>query len=122
MTFEAAIKQAEGYADLNMWQEAWKILVDLSEEDSNRPEPLRVGIKVAAMVGFPHVAHEIAQTLRHGDDEDRYQAACWYQALAASEAEQGRTELARELLSEALAIRPQHREVFQLEPRIAGLY
>ncbi|WP_035610929.1 hypothetical protein [Haloferula sp. BvORR071] len=122
MSWEEDLKRVEGFADLGMWQEAWEVLENLSEEDSNRREFMRAGIKVAAMAGHGEVAHAIAQDLRNGDDPDRYQAACWYQALAAEQVKHGQIEVAKQLLQEALLIRPEQREMFPEEPMLNGLY
>jgi hypothetical protein len=104
-----SLEEAEGYALLEMFDDAWAAVEDLSREERVGRRAMRVRIRCAVWHQNYELAEVLANVLRHGEEIDRILAACTFQTLAARFSERGQTKRAGELIDAAIETSPEQR-------------
>ncbi|MCH7225033.1 hypothetical protein [Haloferula sp. A504] len=94
--------EAEGLADLGLWQDAWDALESLPAEDRAEPAALRVRMRCCPGVGAWEIGEHLARVLRDGGEEDREVAARFYHQLAVFHARVGNREAAEGAIKSAV--------------------
>jgi hypothetical protein len=70
------ITEAEGFADLGMWEDAWEALDDAPGHERATPSALRVRLRCCAPLGAWGIGEEVAHLMGHSDKpEDLKMAA-----------------------------------------------
>ncbi|MCH7226766.1 hypothetical protein [Haloferula sp. A504] len=88
------LSEAEGLADLGLWQDAWEALEAFPAEERATPAALRVRLRCCPGVGAWEIGEHLAATLREGKEADRETAAGFYHALAVFHAKAGNRDAA----------------------------
>ena len=76
------ITEAEGLAELELWQDAWDALEDLSAPDRVTPGALRVRLACCPPLAAWDIGRHVAAILREGEEPDRKAAAKFFHAVA----------------------------------------
>lgn len=111
------LREAQGFMTLELWDDAWAALDQLPEGTVATPEMVRIRMRAAAGMERWDFVEELASILRHGNEEDRMEAACAYQSLAAEHYRRGRLEEARAMISAAVETRPEQSILIRTDPR-----
>lgn len=78
----ASVTEAEGLAELGLWQEAWDALEALPAEERATPAALRVRLACCPNLGGWEIGRHVADLLKDGHEDDRRAASRFYHALA----------------------------------------
>ena len=112
------LSEARGYMDLEMWEEAWLALDAVPAGTVATAEMVRIRLRAAAGMERWDFVEELASILKEGNEEDRMEAACAYQSLAAEHYCQGRVDKAREMVRVSIEIRPEQLLAILADPRL----
>lgn len=113
--------EAQGYLDLEMFEEAVLALNQLHPDLVASPTGLRIMVRAAAGLEKWDMAHDVAKLLQEGNLDDRIEAGCCFHSMAAHHFQHGRDAEARALIEQAIAVNPEQREHILNDPRLAGL-
>jgi uncharacterized protein HemY len=116
------LSQIQGLVDLGMFPDALTALAALPDDLQQAPMALRLRLRTLAALGKWEAAGAIADTLRHGNDLDREEAASCYQSLAAEHFNHGRLDQARNLLRRAIGTQPERRQMILEDRRFTGKF
>jgi len=103
------LSEAQGFADLGMWQDAWEAIEALPGSDRATPGVLRLRLRCCAHLDGWGTGSKIAKILEGGAEADRESAARFYLALAAREVTRGGIPLAKDAVCRAVTAWPQIR-------------
>ncbi|MCW1915988.1 hypothetical protein OJ996_20540 [Luteolibacter sp. GHJ8] len=115
------IKQAEGLAELGLWEEAWETLDELSALDRIMPPALRIRLDCCPHMNAWLEGMEIAKLLRDGTAENRLAAAHFYLELARLYIENEEWEGARRAVQDCVMALPEGHEELLKDPAIAKM-
>lgn len=74
----ATVTEAEGLAELGLWQDAWDALEALPAEDRSTPAVSRVRLACCPPLDAWELGKQLADLLREGDKDDRRSATTFY--------------------------------------------
>ncbi|MEK7949846.1 hypothetical protein [Luteolibacter soli] len=77
-----SVTEAEGLAELGLWQDAWDVLEAIPAAERSAPAVLRVRLACCPPLGAWTLGTHVADLLRDGCEEDRQSAAEFYHAIA----------------------------------------
>jgi hypothetical protein len=115
------VREAEGMADLGMWEDAWEALEALPPEERGEMNAQRVRIRCCPERGAWQVGWHVALVLSSGGRDDREAAALFLYRLAKKRLDDYDREGAMEAVRLAVEICPDYRVTFLGDPVIAGL-
>ncbi|MDB6077634.1 MAG: hypothetical protein JWO82_1381 [Akkermansiaceae bacterium] len=72
------LEAAEGYAELELWREAWQTLDRMDPIEKGQPEALRLRLRCCGPLGAWTIGEHVANILRDGDKDDRQAAARFF--------------------------------------------
>jgi tetratricopeptide (TPR) repeat protein len=113
--------EAQGYLELEMFEEAILALNRLHPDLVASPAGLRIVIRAAAGLEKWDMAYDVAKLLREGNRDDRIEAGCCFHSIAAHHFQHGRDAEARAMIEQAIAANPDQRTHIMDDPRLAGL-
>ena len=102
---KASISRAADLLELGMYREAMAVVESLPDDLRSVSAARRIFVRAATGLGRWREALEGAKTLLDGNEADRAEAACAFQALAAEACNRGREEDAHRLLRAAIRTR-----------------
>ena len=114
------ISEAEGFADLGLWQEAWEALEELSADQRATPAALRVRLCCCPARGAWEIGENVAGLLRDGDRLDKACVAGFYHANARRLLEAGNRQGAADSIKAAVDTFPDCREAILLDSILVG--
>lgn len=114
--------EAEGLADLGMWQEAWEALEAIPAEERAVPRSLRVRLRCCPALGAWEIGKHVAGVLRDGDPADRATAANFYHQQAVLLAKQQQSNGAKEAVAAAVQTWPDCRITVLDDPALSDLF
>jgi len=116
-----SVTEAEGLAELGLWQDAWDALEALPAEDRSTPAVLRVRLACCPPLGGWELGKQIADLLREGDDDDRRSAATFFHALAVKWAGEDDRYAAKEAMKAASRAWPKLRLTLLDDPDLSNM-
>jgi len=117
----ASVTEAEGLAELGLWQDAWEVLEDLPAHEGSAPAALRVKLACCLPLNAWETGRHIADLLREGDEADRRNAATFFHALAVRWLAEGDRYAAGEAVKAALSTWPKQRLKMLEDPEVSDL-
>ncbi len=120
VTSHVTIEEAEGLAELQMWEDAWAAMEDLSPDERATPAALRVRLQCCPGMGAWDIGEHVAGLLRDGDDLDRRMAAFFYHADARRLIEAGDRIAAAASIKAAVEMWPDSRKAIMLDPLLVA--
>jgi hypothetical protein len=117
----ATVTEAEGLAELGLWQDAWDALEALSGDAWKTSEAWRVRLRCCPHLGAWNAGTEIADLLKEGHDPDRETAARFYHALALRWLGEGDRYAAGLAIKAAAKAFPYHRLAMLDDPQLSDL-
>lgn len=103
----SSVIEAEGFADLGLWHDAWEAIEELPPGDRPARQALLVWPRCCPPLGAWEIGASIAGLLQDGGDDDRQHAAQFLHSLAVHQVSEGKPILARESIARAIACWPQ---------------
>lgn len=113
--------EAEGYLELDLFEEAWFAIDELAEDARASAPALRIRMRAAAGLERWDMVEILAKSLQYGEAMHREEAAHAFHALAREYLARGDREKAREMIKAAVAIWPDQRLQILDDPRLKGL-
>lgn len=113
------ITEAEGLAELGLWEDAWFALDALSTAERETPAALRVRLACCPPMGGWEIGRHIVELLRDGGEAERIVAAGFYLALARKWFSEGDPYAAKQAVAAAVETWPDHRRVLLEDPELA---
>lgn len=95
------VTEAEGLAELGLWEDAWDALEALPPDERSAPAVLRVRLACCPPLNGWELGKHIADLLREGAEEDRKSAAAFFHALAIKWVGEGDRYAAKEAMKAA---------------------
>lgn len=114
--------EAEGFADLGLWNEAWEALEALPADERSAPAALRVRLRCCPGVGAWEIGEHVAGLLRDGSDSDKEVAGRFYHSLAAYHIRSKRVEAAKVAVRDASKVWPDLRESILNDSDLDGIW
>lgn len=111
--------EAEGFADLEMWEDAWDALEELPAAERALPAALRVRLRCCPALGAWEIGRHVAGVLRDGAEPDRQAAARFFHAVALKWLAEGDQYAAGEAIKEAVKTWPEHRLALLDDPKLS---
>jgi len=105
----ATVTEAEGLAELELWQDAWDALEELPVLDRATPGALRVRLACCPALAAWDIGRQVAAILRVGEEPDRKAAARFFHAVALKWLSEGDRYAAGEAIKEAVKTWPDYR-------------
>lgn len=103
------ITQAEGFAELGLWEDAWQAVEELPAEVRATPQSLRVRLRCCPALEAWEIGNHVANLLRDSDGLDRECAARFFHELAKDHVRNERVEQVREAVAAAVDCWPEIR-------------
>ena len=75
------LENAEGYAKLGLWQDAWEAIEELPDDVRAGIDAMRLRLRCCAPLGAWDLGAELAYLLAEGNPPDRKAAAAFWLAL-----------------------------------------
>ncbi|MBB5350221.1 lipopolysaccharide biosynthesis regulator YciM [Haloferula luteola] len=101
IAIRAMTEEAEGYAMLGMWHDAWEAIQSLPVEQRSSPEALRIRLRCSQGSQAWKMGVSVAEALEKGSERDREAVARFYSARAHSEVAADRMASARKSIKMA---------------------
>lgn len=120
LSVASSITEAEGLAELGLWQDAWEALEELQTPDRALPHALRVRLACCPSLGAWEVGRHIADLLRDGSEADRQAAAQYFHAVDLKWLAEGYCYAAGQAIKEAVKTWRDHRLAVLDDPRFAA--
>jgi hypothetical protein len=111
--------EAEGLADLELWEDAWQALEELPPEERTAPEVSRLRLRCAMGLERWNAVQELAGHLAKGSDDDRREAAGAFRVLAAVATRSRQIEAAKVLVRCAVEAWPDIRLAILDDPELS---
>lgn len=118
----ATVTEAEGLAELGLWEDAWEALEALPAPDRATPQTLRVRLACCPPLGAWEIGRHVADLLRDGTEADRQAAARYFHAVALKWLAEGDRYAAGQAIKEAVKTWPDHRLAVLDDPRLAEVF
>ena len=115
------VTEAEGLAELGLWQDAWDVLESLPARERSAPASLRVRLACCPPLGAWEMGKHISDVLRDGVEDDRRSAAGFFHALAIKWLAEGDRYAAGEAMKAASATWPEVRLTLLDDPMLSEL-
>lgn len=96
------IAEAEGFAELGLWEDAWQVLEELPAELRTCPAALRVRLRCCPALEAWEIGNHVAILLRDGVALDRKYAARFFHEVAKAHVRHGRIDEARDAVAAAV--------------------
>lgn len=101
--------EAEGYLDLNLFEDAWHAIDELPEDARASAPAIRIRMRAAAGLERRDMVEILATNLQYGEACHREEAANAFHALAREHLSRGNLDKAREMVRAAVTIWPDQR-------------
>lgn len=101
--------EAEGFAELGLWKDAWLALEELPADLRASPAALRVRLLCCPALEAWEIGNHVANLLRDGDNLDREAAARFLHEVAKDHVHHGRIEPARDAVAAGVNCWPEIR-------------
>jgi hypothetical protein len=108
--------EAEGYADLGMWIDAWNALRALPENEPFTPLARRIALRCAGPLKQWETGDLLAHELSEGCPEDRIAVATFRHFQAQMYVRVGNNLAASDAIEDALKVWPDYREFLAQHP------
>ncbi|MCW1917044.1 hypothetical protein OJ996_25870 [Luteolibacter sp. GHJ8] len=115
------LKEAEGFAELGLWQDAWDTIDKLPADERMKPAALRLRLVICPYLEAWGPGAAVAKLLCGGDETDRKTAGCYYRDLAKLYIAHGEIDSARVALRDCVEAWPEVRPELLDDPVIARL-
>ena len=113
------LTEAQGLADLELWEDVWEALEELPPEERTAPSVIRLRLDCAIGLERWDTARELATNLAKGADEDRRAAADAFRTLALVANKRRMIEAAKVLVRSAVEAWPGIRLAIRDDPELA---
>jgi lipopolysaccharide biosynthesis regulator YciM len=117
----ATVDQAEGFAELGLFQDAWDALEALPAEGRGLPAALRVRLACCPTLKAWNAGIHIADFLKDGNEPDRKAAAKFFLELALKWVGEGDAYAAREAIKAAAKSWPDCRATILDDPILSEM-
>lgn len=113
------LDEAQGLAELELWDDAWQALDELPPEDQLDPRVIRLRLECAIGMERWNTVMELAGHLSRGDDQDRLAAAAGFRLLAVVAIQSRHIDTAKDLVARAIEAWPDSRRDMEDDPELA---
>lgn len=100
------LREAEGFAELGLWQDAWDAIDELPPDERMKPAALRLRLEICSYLEAWEPGSAVAKLLSEGDETDRKAAGCYYRELAKLYIAHGEIDSARVALRDRVSAWP----------------